>query len=916
MQILTAWDLYKGKTGTWDKTGAFTQPVQLLPRKEKTEEWKKENMDWWEFMGMMQLREKYKKLHKNYNLAAGVIDKSDYIPDPKQNEYGEMINILTKENESPYEIRFYPIIPNIINVLLGEFAKRSTKMNIKSVDPYSINEMLDAKKEMITQYAVSRAQAKMIQKMAEQGMDPESEEAVQQLQNVPNLPEIQQFFKKSYRSIAEQWAIHELAEAEERFKLYELEIQGFKDKLIASDEFWHVRLMEEDYEVELWNPMHTFYHKSPDVSYVSEGDYVGRMHLLTISDVIDKFGYLMTEEQILSLQKMCSKWLTKGKLLGPDATATDYYDITKKPSEQIQSIHWHKAVTEQTWMDGGFNKPFFEWLKDEDSFGGEFLSVTEVYWKSKKKLGHLKQIGEDGTIFEDVVTEDFVITIPAKYDLTIQKTKTKDNVISGQHVDWFWVNEVWKGIKIGISFVNSWAGMSDGFDPIYLDIRPLPFQFKADGSLYNAKLPVEGFLGYNRNIKRQSLVDLTKAFQVGYNMVNNQVFDLLVDEIGNVIMLDQNMIPRNSLDGSWGKYNFTKAFQVMKNFGILPVDSSITNTDTPVSFNQTQTVNLEKTNQIASRVQLADYFKNECFSTVGLTRQRVGNVTSSESATGVEYAVNNSYAQTEMYFIEHTNYLMPRVKEMILNAAQYINANKPTIRKTYINREEENIFFEIEGTKVLLADLRIYYSSRPDQRAVLEQLKQLALNNNTTGATVFDLAKILQSDSTVDITETLKESVDNMQKQQEAERQAQMQMNQQTIEAEAARAQAERDFKATESELDRENERYLAEIEALGRAQDQDINMNQIPDPLEVQKMNMQLGKVQGDLALKQQKQIFDESKDIKDREMQAKQLEFEKKKMEKELKLKEKALKVQQENDKADLQIQKMKARQRPKGS
>lgn len=913
-KVLTSWDLYKGKTGEWNKNGFLTQPQQILPRTDKTDDWKQENMDWWEHIGVLQLKEKYKKLYKNYNLAEGIIDKSDYIPDVN-NEYGEMIDILTKENESPYEIRFYPLVPNIINVLTGEFSKRNSKVNIKAVDEYAINEMLDKKKEMITAYVTQRAQQAVIAKLAEQGIDADSDQGKQELQNIPNLPQIQQYFQKTYRSIAEQWAVHELNEAEERFRIYELETQGFKDKLVSAEEFWHVRLLEDDYEVELWSPINTFFHKSPDVPYISEGQYVGRIHLLTVADIIDGFGYLMDEDQIKSLQTISRAWATKGKLMGPDALPTDYWDNTKKPSEQIQSVHWHQAVATKTWTDGTFNKPFFEWLRDEDtSFTSDHLIVTEVYWKSQKRIGHLKQIDEQGKIYEDIVSEDYKVTMQPKYDLTINKKESGDNLIFGQHVDWLWVNEVWKGIKIGLSFVNSWAGMSDGFEPIYLDIKPLPFQFKADGSLYKAKLPVEGFVGYNRNVRRTSMVDQTKPFQVGYNMVNNQLVDILVDEVGKVIMLDQNMIPKNSLDGSWGKYNFSKAFQVMKNFQILPIDASITNTDAPTNFNQTSIIDLDKTNQITSRLQLAEYFKNECFNAVGITRQRLGNVTSSESATGVEYSVNNSYAQTEMYFVEHSNYLMPRVKEMILNAAQFINANKPTIRKTYINRDEENVFFEVEGTKILLSDLRIYCNSKPDQKAILDQLKQMAVNNNTSGASIFDLAKIVQSNSVSEIIETLKTSVDNLQKEQQAQRDSQEKINQEQIQAQAEAEEAQRQFESQQKDLDRSNERYVAEVKALGFNKENDLNSNNVPDALEVNKLGVQQNKIDGEMDLKQQKLDSDSIDNIKNREIKARELALKQKQLQEEVRLKEKALKVQQENDKADLQIQKMKNRQAKK--
>lgn len=909
--VITAKDLIKGKTAEWSKSGVLSQPVQLLPKEEKNEQWRHENLDWWEHIGVLQLREKYKRLIKNYNLAEGIIDKTDYIPDSSINQYGDMINILTKENETPYEIRFYPLVPSILNVLTGEFAKRNNTVMVKAIDEYAINEMLDKKKEMISDYLIQQTKQKIALKLTQLGVPLDGEEAQGEFKNAMNLPEIQQFFNKSYRSIAEQWATHELAEAEERFKIYELEAYSFRDKLIASEQYWHVRLLEDDYEVEIWNPMNTFVHRSPSIPYVSGGSYVGRIHLLTIADVVDRFGHKMKEEQIKSLQVISNSRANLGKLAPVDAMPTDFYDPSKPKDKQITSIHWNQAVTSQSIFDGVHNRPLFEWLTEDKSFSNDFLIVTEVYWKSQKRMGHLKEIKEDGVPFEDVVTEDFVVTIKPKYDNTLKKEESADTLIYGQHIDWFWVNEVWQGVKIGLSFINSWAGISDGFEPIYLDIKPLPFQYKSDSSLYNAKLPVEGFLGYNRNVRRQSLVDRTKPFQVGYNMVNNQMFDLLVDEIGNIILLDQNMIPKNSMDGSWGKHNFSKAFQVMKNFNILPIDSSITNTDVPVNFSQTSVVSLEKTNQLASRVQLSEYFKNECFSAVGITPQRLGEIAASESATGVQQAVNNSYAQTEFYFIEHSSYLMPRVKEMILNAAQYVNANRATVRKAYINKEEENIFFEIDGTRLLLSDLKIYTTSKPDQKAILDQLKQLAMSNNTSSATIYDLAKIVQSQSVSEILETLKKSVDQMQQQQQAQLESQNQQTQATIQAGQENQNKQMQFEATQAELDRENERYIA---ALKSDKPADIDQNGISDSLEIAKFSADLSQYNQELGFKGQQEDNKTIKDSKDRNLKGQELDLKRQELNSKVKLKEKEIALAKENMKNDLAVAKANARGRSK--
>ena len=71
-------------------------------------------------------------------------------------------------------------------------------------------------------------------------------------------------------------------------------------------------------------------------------------------------------------------------------------------------------------------------------------------------------------------------------------------------------------------------------------------------------------------------------------MVNNQIADILVDELGTVIMFDQNALPRHSMGEDWGKGNYAKAYVAMKDFQMLPLDTSITNTENATNFNHYQ----------------------------------------------------------------------------------------------------------------------------------------------------------------------------------------------------------------------------------------------------------------------------------------------------------------------------------------
>jgi hypothetical protein len=465
------------------------------------------------------------------------------------------------------------------------------------------------------------------------------------------------------------------------------------------------------------------------------------------------------------------------------------------------------------------------------------LRVTTAYWKSQRKVGHLTKVMDNGEVLTDIITEDYTITDKPVYDTTLVKNKTKDNLIFGEHIDWIWINQVWGGVKIGPNHPSFW-GMNNpgGINPMYLGIDqntigPLKFQFKGDSTLYGCKLPVEGAVFNDRNTRSTSMVDLMKPFQIGYNIVNNQIADILVDELGTVIMLDQNALPKHSLGEDWGKNNFQKAYVAMKNFQMLPLDTSITNTENALNFQHYQVLNLEQTQRMMSRIQMANYFKQQCFEVIGITPQRLGQqIGQTDTAKGIEQAVAGSYAQTETYFMQHSDYLMPRVHQMRTDLAQYYHSKKPSIRLQYMSSADEKVNFEINGTDLLLRDLNIYCTTKANHRNILEQMKQLAMSNNTAGASIYDLGNIMQTESIGELTNTLK----SIEKKTNAQRQEQMQheqqMQEQEMQTRLQEKQMELDAKMQEAEKDRRKDILVAEIKSAGYGAMQDINQNMQSD--------------------------------------------------------------------------------------
>ena len=841
MQVFNALQLKNGAKADYNKMGTFTQPVQFLPAKDKDEAWGAWNMDWFEMQGLKQIRRNARRLLKNYKLASGIIDKTDYIVE-EDNDMAELVDVLTKEDESAFELKFFPIIPNIVNVMVGEFAKRNDKITYRSVDDTSYNEMLEEKRMMVEEVLLSKAEKKMQQQIESMGLNPQDQEQSKQIEqmmsqdNLKTLPEIEEFFKKNYRSMIEEWASHLHKVDEERFNLRELEAMAFRDSLITDREFWHLHMLEDDYELEVWNPVLTFYHKSPGARYVSQSNWGGKIDLMTPADVIDKYGYAMNGDQFKSLEAIYPV-KSAGYILPGVQNDGSFYDATRShewntegPSLGMRQFTSYRDTT------NGYGDDIIlkiltesEDLVDFDNSG--LLRVTTCYWKSQRKVGHLTKIDDFGMLTDLIVDENYKVTNKPEYDTSVLKTKSRETLTYGEHIDWIWINHVWGGVKIGPNRPTFYGNTDNlNLSPIYLNVEPTKFQFKGDFTLYGSKLPIEGAVFSDRNTKSRSLVDKMKPYQIGYNLVNNQIADILIDELGTIIMLDQNALPRHSMGEDWGQGNLGKAYVAMKNFGMLALDTSITNTENALNFQHYQVLNLEQTNRLMSRIQLANHFKQQCFESIGISAQRLGAVNSQETAQGIEQAINQSYSQTEVYFTQHSEYLMPRVHQMRTDLAQYYYSKKPSARLQYITSMDEKVNFEINGTELLARDLNIFISTKVNQRQIMEQIRQLALNNNTSGASIYDLGNLVKAESLAEITHTLKAVEEKVQQQQQQQAQSQQEAEKTRQDGETQRQQTELQFKADEAEKERQAQIKIAEIRSAGYGSMKDINENKQSD--------------------------------------------------------------------------------------
>jgi hypothetical protein len=130
----------------------------------------------------------------------------------------------------------------------------------------------------------------------------------------------------------------------------------------------------------------------------------------------------------------------------------------------------------------------------------------------------------------------------------------------------------------------------------------------------------------------------------------------------------------------------------------------------------------------------------------------------------------------------------------------------------------------------MLRDFNIFATTKTNHKVILEQLKQLALTNNTSGASIYDLGNIVKATSIAEVSDILKDAEGKQMAMRQQEMQQQQQMQQQQLQAKAQEDQMKLQFEAEENARDRQKDITVAEIRASGYGAMQDIDQNKVSD--------------------------------------------------------------------------------------
>jgi hypothetical protein len=826
-----------------------TLPAQMLSEKiKKQEQWQKKQMDRLEQIGRIQFLDNLKLL-ENYEMLKGKFIPTHYF---ETGEYNDMLSQLSQDFQLPNYLRHYDIISPIINAMSGEMQEHPDNFRIRRFDEGFSNVFIREKTRLLMLYLQEEIQTEINKALVEQGYDPtgesvdfkDDEDRQQYLQVISQKkqeltpPEIQTYMHVKWSDIGEIFGQHQLDKDKEHFNLKYKEKIEFEDLLISARCWRHFFVNSNGHQQETWNPVTTFYHKSPDVEYPEDGDYIGQQFFLTPSDIVNRFGEYMSAEQIKMFDQDDSEFTRKGlkkgeSVLSGDDGAVDGYGIPYGTLAPFMNYPDYRMQVEGLGFD-----PMLPIPSVDDNFWSNlatgrysldingYVRCTMAYFKSKKKQGYYCYFDTELEMIRNIIVdENFVIP----EEVTVYSNKNwKENKDIPDTLTWTWVDEVYQGYKFSI-------GGTRLEKDLYLEVRPCDLQIDNPYIPGTKKLPVIGCLNNSRNTHPVPLVDLIKPDQIGHNVAMNQLYQIMEREVGRFMILDVNILPRFK---NWGgEQGYEKFINVARALGITIADTSPQNTKGANAGGQLpKMIDLDESSRMASRMNIANAFEQNAKRRVGVSDQRLGDIGRGETATGINQGISKSYTQTRSYFTGFFDYKR-RCLAFNLDAALFVQQNNPNIQLSYTNTDLTRAFFSLNGQENLQGvKLSVYVVNSQEAIRQTELIRNLFMNNNNTDASPVDLVTMITSNSPAEMKAQLAKSYADTQQRMQEEQSLKRESLQ--LQDQAAKRNEEWEREKFYAKLDSEEQQAYIKTFALQKNNLQDQDNNSIPDILEYDKLN------------------------------------------------------------------------------
>jgi hypothetical protein len=766
-------------------------------------EWARAKMDYFsnQYNYYSDKKEKFKI---NYELFNGRMDFDSYLE--TGNTIASELGVEIPEMEfNKSDFIHFPILQTILHDLEGEEIKRPFNIRVVTTNSNSESVRQKTRKELLVENTSKIVKQQLLEKISKENqkkleeaqasmdpsVDPQYQEKLQELQqsleaqieeNMQRMTplEVETYMSNNFR-LPEEKLTDEILQYHIRTdrlkKIFDL---GWKDVIIAGEEIYWTGEWNGRPIIKVCNPLYFNYSKSKDVDYLDEADWCTYDEYLSIYEIYQHFGNIITEEEREVLDKY-------------ESTLNSPSD--SKVWEIIPNaiMNMTDAETTPSWID--------PWQDNfNDNYKTRRLRVTHVVWKTLKKIKYIYRLNENGTLEKSIVDETYVFN---------KATDIKQETI--------WIPEYWQGYKI---FTNP---------KIYLKIEPIPNQYRDLDNPFQIRGPYTGTVYSARNSAPISITDLGKPWQFLYNVIVNQIIEIMKTDIGNILLGLQEQIPKDLTPTQWMTY--------IKKFKVALISASRDGDLRSMGIDPQywKSINLSHTQDIAQKLNLLDYIERKMTQAMSYNPNRLGMQSPYESVGNNQQNIIQSSNQTEKWFYMHS-YVKERTVENFIEICKVIYKENP-LRASYILSDLSIATLNTETSEFANYNYKVYITNTLKDTQVLTELKSLIqpiIQNSNGDLRV--VTEILTSENATEIKNIINRLHESKIKQEEKMQQSQQQQQMQMQEMQMQIKQMEMQFQKQLADDKNATTLEAARINGERFAMMNDVNDDGVHDMIELEK--------------------------------------------------------------------------------
>jgi len=796
------------------------QRLTWAKKKAKGFQWAERCADFYDhYYGYYYDSERMKRLRLNYNLYNGRGEEAmrAYVP--------TMGAELEEEGLSAGydEIQHLPLIDQIAKAMVGEQQRRPLKPLAIDASGYSMNMRKMHRNKLFQQYLSQkylepiRQQAMMdvmyrLKITDPYSLSPEEQDQfmsqVDQESKLMTPDEIDNYMRKDYKSPSEMQGQKLVDWAMSHYDIKYLTDQGFKHGIISGEEIYYVTVRHNMPHIELVNPVGFMSSSSRNTHFIEDGEWAKYEQRINLSDLHNKFGDIMESADLAKLDGVFNSFADSNiaydsmqSRLVAEVSAADAHSGGKifENSPDIRT----KAGQE-------YVKAIYQRFGSDDD-GYSSIRHVHIVWKSLRKLIYLTRVTQEGI-------KHYWLDESYKYNQS--KGDISQKVI--------WVPEVWEVDKIGTT------------DAIYLNKRPIPYQYASVDNPWNTKLPYIG-VEYGRlfgNAKNVAPLDLGKPWQYKYNVQMAKIHEMEATDVGKVLLTTMNAKPK---EWSWGKW-----IMMMKYGKIAPIDTTNEDWNPGIDSQIFKDMDLSTMSDVAGRLQYLEFIRQQAALSMSYNPSRLGQVAPYVAVSNNQQSIVQSSYQTEDIYSTHNKVVENLLNYMLKITRVAFKDNE--FARTYILDDMSVAELEIDWQLMSPAELAVKVRNSTDDYNNIMNVKSVAQAMVQNGLiTMPELIRLMWANNGAEIlniaeraekgaADRRQEEVQNQQMlmQQQAQIQKQMQEMMQQFEMQKMNHKAQVDM-------------ILAEINSTRYAQQHDINLNQINDAQERDRIKIQHEAIQNE---------------------------------------------------------------------